>query len=332
MKRFCARHGIPTAPFAVFDDPADAERHARGAPRPRVVMAAGLAAGMGVVVPVAAEVACAAIDRLMRGKEVGDAGAVVVLEERLEGEEASFHAVCDGRRAVALVAAQDHKRVGEGDRGPNTGGMGAYAPAADRHRPRRARARDARDRRARTLAGMAAEGRPFAGCSSVGLDDPGRRRASRSSSITSEFGDPGGHGARPPLRRRLVRASWTARRGAISSRVGGCSNRASGAAISVVMAARRVSVPSRGPGDRHRRARRSAPRRRIRASRRDLPAARWGRRDERRAGHSLVGARAESLELAAAIAYGAVARIRWEGEHHRRDVGHRARCCGRPGR
>src|SRR5579859_1849093 len=167
MKRFCERHGIPTAPFAVFDDADAAERYARAAGRPLVVKADGLAAGKGVVVAGSVDETCAAIDRMARQREFGEAGATLVLEERLAGEEASFHVVCDGTRAVALAPAQDHKRVADGDRGPNTGGMGAYAPAPvvtpEVH--------DAvmRGVVAPTLAGMAAEGTPFRGVLFVGL-------------------------------------------------------------------------------------------------------------------------------------------------------------------
>ena len=129
MKRFCERYGIRTASFAVFDDPDAADRYVREAGRPLVVKADGLAAGKGVCVADTAEDALAAIDRIMRKREFGDAGGSVVIEELLLGEEASFHVVSDGTNAVALAPAQDHKRVGDGDRGPNTGGMGAYAPA-----------------------------------------------------------------------------------------------------------------------------------------------------------------------------------------------------------
>ncbi len=206
MKRFCERHRIPTAAFAVFDDPDAAERHVRAAPRPLVVKADGLAAGKGVVVSSSAEEACAAIDRIMRKREFGDAGRTVVLEEHLAGEEASFHVVCDGARGVALAPAQDHKRVRDGDRGPNTGGMGAYAPAPvvtpEVHE------RVMREIVEPTLAGMAAEGTPVRGVLFVGLMI--ERGVPRVLEYNVRFGDPGGDGPRPDLRRRLVRA---ARRG-----------------------------------------------------------------------------------------------------------------------
>ena len=127
-KQFMDRHGIPTAAFAVFNDPDAADRYVRNANRPLVVKAEGLAAGKGVVVASDTGEALAAIDAMMRQRVFGAAGERVVIEERLAGEEISFHVVTDGRIGIDLGAAQDHKRIGEGDTGPNTGGMGAYAP------------------------------------------------------------------------------------------------------------------------------------------------------------------------------------------------------------
>src|SRR5262249_54387509 len=129
MKQFLGRHGIPTAGYRVFESADEADAYINTANRPLVVKADGLAAGKGVVVAADAAEALRAVDRIMRKRELGAAGDVVVVEELLPGEEASFHVVCDGERAVALAPAQDHKRVFDGDRGPNTGGMGAYAPA-----------------------------------------------------------------------------------------------------------------------------------------------------------------------------------------------------------
>ncbi|MDD9942606.1 MAG: phosphoribosylamine--glycine ligase [Myxococcales bacterium] len=127
-KRFMHRHGIPTAPFAVFDDADEAQAYARDRGGPLVVKADGLAAGKGVVVAKGPEEAIEAIDRIMRNRAFGAAGQRVVLESCLVGQEVSYHVVLDGERFVPLAAAQDHKRVGDGDTGPNTGGMGAYSP------------------------------------------------------------------------------------------------------------------------------------------------------------------------------------------------------------
>jgi len=166
-KQFMKRHGIPTSGFAVFDDADAAERYVREAGRGLVVKADGLAAGKGVVVAADVEEACAAIDDMMRKRVFGEAGARVVIEERVTGQEVSFHAICDGRTFVPLAAAQDHKRIFDGDRGPNTGGMGAYSPpavvTAELH------ARIVSDVIAPAVAGLAAEGRPFRGALFAGL-------------------------------------------------------------------------------------------------------------------------------------------------------------------
>jgi phosphoribosylamine--glycine ligase len=127
-KRFMARHDIPTAGFEVFDDAARAEAYVRERNCPLVVKADGLAAGKGVVVCDGPDDAVEAVQRIMRDRAFGDAGGSVVIEERLVGEEVSFHVVADGERWLPLAAAQDHKRAFEGDKGPNTGGMGAYSP------------------------------------------------------------------------------------------------------------------------------------------------------------------------------------------------------------
>jgi phosphoribosylamine--glycine ligase len=128
MKTLCRRYEIPTAPFRVFDDPADAVAYLRRAGRPLVVKADGLAAGKGVVVASTEEEGIAAVETMMVERRFGDAGARIVIEERLEGEELSVLALSDGTSVAPLLPVQDHKRLQDGDRGPNTGGMGAYAP------------------------------------------------------------------------------------------------------------------------------------------------------------------------------------------------------------
>lgn len=127
-KEFMARHGVVTAGFRVFDDADEACAWARGEGRPFVVKADGLAAGKGVVVAADLDETVAAIRSMMVDRAFGAAGARVLLEERLRGPEVSLHVLCDGERFAVLGVAQDHKRVGDGDTGPNTGGMGAYGP------------------------------------------------------------------------------------------------------------------------------------------------------------------------------------------------------------
>jgi phosphoribosylamine--glycine ligase len=127
-KELCDAAGIPTAQWERFDDAEAARAFVRRRGVPLVVKADGLAAGKGVVVATSEDAALAAIDDMMQARSFGEAGASVVIEECLVGEEVSLFALCDGEAAISLGAAQDHKRAGEGETGPNTGGMGAYSP------------------------------------------------------------------------------------------------------------------------------------------------------------------------------------------------------------
>ena len=127
-KEICAAAGVPTANYAHFTDAEAARAYVQAQGAPIVIKADGLAAGKGVVVAMDVETALDAVDTMFDGA-FGTAGAEVVIEEFMEGEEASFFVLCDGTTAVPIGTAQDHKRVGEGDTGPNTGGMGAYSPA-----------------------------------------------------------------------------------------------------------------------------------------------------------------------------------------------------------
>lgn len=129
MKDMCKRAGIPTAAYERFTDAEKAKAYVRAQGAPIVVKADGLAAGKGVTVAQTVEEALAAIDAAMLNKAFGEAGAEIVVEECMFGEEASFFALCDGETAIPFTTAQDHKAVFDGDKGPNTGGMGAYSPA-----------------------------------------------------------------------------------------------------------------------------------------------------------------------------------------------------------
>ncbi len=167
LKDFCARHSIPTASYARFTDRDKAIAHVRAKGAPIVVKTDGLAAGKGVVVAMTVDEALAAIDASMLDRRFGAAGAELVIEGFLEGVEASFFALCDGEHALPLAGAQDHKRVGDGDTGPNTGGMGAYSPTPliDAAMRERVMAEIIRP----TLAGMKKEGSPFKGVLYAGL-------------------------------------------------------------------------------------------------------------------------------------------------------------------
>eukprot|EP00271_Cylindrocystis_brebissonii_P020785 TRINITY_DN7055_c0_g1_i1.p1 TRINITY_DN7055_c0_g1~~TRINITY_DN7055_c0_g1_i1.p1 ORF type:complete len:633 (-),score=123.76 TRINITY_DN7055_c0_g1_i1:1451-3109(-) len=167
MKSLCDRYNIPTAKYEVFTDPSAAKDYIRQQGVPIVVKADGLAAGKGVVVAFTIAEACAAVDDILVARSFGSAGGSIVIEEFLTGEEVSFFAIVDGRHALALASAQDHKRVGEGDTGPNTGGMGAYSPA-----PLLTPALEACVMETiiePTVRGMAADGHPFVGVLYAGL-------------------------------------------------------------------------------------------------------------------------------------------------------------------
>jgi phosphoribosylamine---glycine ligase len=186
-KSFMHRHDIPTAEHQTFADAALAHAYvdARGAPI--VIKADGLAAGKGVVVAMSAAEAHAAVDAMLVDNAMGDAGARVVIEQFLAGEEASFIVMADGRNVLALASSQDHKRLLDGDRGPNTGGMGAYSPAPvitpEVH------ARIMREIVLPTVDGMAEEGIPFSGFLYVGtmIDVAGKPRALE---FNCRLGDP----------------------------------------------------------------------------------------------------------------------------------------------
>jgi phosphoribosylamine---glycine ligase len=181
-KDFMQRHGIPTALYATFTDAPSAHAHVDRHGAPIVIKADGLAAGKGVVVAMTADEAHAAIDHMLT--KVGER---VVIEDFMDGEEASFIVISDGRQVLSLATSQDHKRVGEGDTGPNTGGMGAYSPAPvvtpNVH------ARVMQDIIQPTIAGMAKDGMPFSGFLYAGLmiDAEGQPRTVE---FNARLGDP----------------------------------------------------------------------------------------------------------------------------------------------
>ena len=190
-KAFMQRHGIPTAAHETFSDAAAAHAYVDAQGAPIVVKADGLAAGKGVVVAQSVAEAHAAIDDMLGGNTLGvahnEGGARVVIEEFLHGEEASFIVLCDGKNVVALATSQDHKRLKDGDEGPNTGGMGAYSPApvvtADVH------ARAMREVILPTVRGMDQDGVPFTGFLYAGLmiDAEGRPKTLE---FNTRMGDP----------------------------------------------------------------------------------------------------------------------------------------------
>lgn len=186
-KDFLARHKIPTAGYGNFTDVDEALAYVRQQGAPIVVKADGLAAGKGVIVAMTLEEAEDAIRDMLAGNAFGDAGSRVVIEEFLEGEEASFIVMVDGEHVLAMATSQDHKRVGDGDTGLNTGGMGAYSPApvvtADVHQ------RIMDEVIYPTVRGMAAEGHPYKGFLYAGLmiDNSGTPKVIE---FNCRFGDP----------------------------------------------------------------------------------------------------------------------------------------------
>jgi phosphoribosylamine--glycine ligase len=165
-KNLCREFGIPTAAYALFDDAVSAKAYLADHALPVVIKADGLAAGKGVVIAASLAEAEATVDGMFAGA-FGAAGAAVVIEAFLKGEEVSFFALCDGSQALAFGSAQDHKRVGEGDTGPNTGGMGAISPAPIFEPALEARVM--REIIVPTLRGMQARGMPFRGILFAGL-------------------------------------------------------------------------------------------------------------------------------------------------------------------
>lgn len=186
-KRFMLRHNIPTARYATFSTAAQAHAYIAAEGAPIVIKADGLAAGKGVVVALTLDEAHAAVDMMLLDNKMGDAGARVVIEEFLHGEEASFIVMADGKNALALATSQDHKRLLDHDEGPNTGGMGAYSPAPvvtpEVH------ARVMREVINPVLAGMSAEGIPYTGFLYAGLmiDSSGQPRVVE---FNCRMGDP----------------------------------------------------------------------------------------------------------------------------------------------
>jgi phosphoribosylamine--glycine ligase len=309
MKRFLKRHAIPTAAFEVFDDEAAAEAYVRKANRPLVVKTDGLAAGKGVVVAKSTDEAIAAVRAAMRERVFGDAGKTIVIEEVLPGEEASFHVITDGERWLILPAAQDHKRVRDGDEGPNTGGMGAYAPA-----PVVTSAiaeQVVRDVVEPALRGMREEGNPFRGVLFVGLMI--HEGVASVLEFNVRFGDPEACVLVPLIDGDVGELLYSASIGKMPADV----KTKPGAALAVVMAAEGYPAkPKTGDaiafGD---------------------ASAMVFHAGTKRDGDAIVtsGGRvlavtaiAEDLRAAHDRAYEAVAKIHFRGEHHRTDIGNRA--------
>jgi phosphoribosylamine---glycine ligase len=230
-KDFCREFGIPTGAYQRFREANEAKAYLRKVGAPIVVKADGLAAGKGVVVAKTNEEAETAIDALLTMGDLGSAGAAIVIEEYLEGEEVSFFALCDGLIATPFASAQDHKRVGDGDTGPNTGGMGAYSPPPI-VTPEMSQ-RIMREVIAPALHGMKGRGSPFRGVLFAGLmvDKDGPKVIE----FNVRFGDPEAEVILPRLRDDLLPLLVACANGTLCCDAPRFS---SDAALAVVMAAR----------------------------------------------------------------------------------------------
>lgn len=317
-KAFMVRHGIPTAAYATFTEPDAAHRYIDEKGAPIVVKADGLAAGKGVIVAMTPEEAHAAVDNMLGGGTLGAAGARVVIEEYLEGEEASFIVMCDGQHVLPLATSQDHKRLLDGDRGPNTGGMGAYSPAPvispTLHN------RIMREVINPTINGMARDGVPYTGFLYAGLmigPGPDSTRSLKVLEFNCRMGDP----ETQPIMMRIKSDFSETLELAIAGRLDEAEiewDRRP--ALGVVLAAANYPGTPR-TGD---------PITRIAADTDDCMVFHAGTKLEdgvlKTAGGRVlcITALGDSLKRAQAAAYDAIARTHFEGQQYRRDIGWRA--------
>ncbi len=313
-KDLCRAAGIPTAAYGRFTDAQSAKAFLASQSLPIVVKADGLAAGKGVVIATTREEAEAAVDACLSGS-FGSAGAEVVIEEFLHGEEASFFALCDGATALALATAQDHKRVGDGDTGPNTGGMGAYSPAPivtpEMHD------RVMREIIEPTVKEMAARGMPFKGVLFAGLMITAT--GPKLIEYNVRFGDPETQVLMMRLKSDLLAALLATTDGVLANFDLRWSD---DAALTVVMAANGYpGTPQKGTEIKGLDLARAVPNVEIfhAGTRRD------GARLIADGGRVLnVTGRGKTIAAARDAAYAAVAKIDWPGGFYRKDIGWRA--------
>lgn len=317
-KAFMARHAIPTAASRTFTEAVAAHAYVAARGAPIVVKADGLAAGKGVVVAMDVAEAHAAIDAMLTDNVLGNAGARVVIEDFLEGEEASFIVMADGRHALALASSQDHKRLGDGDRGPNTGGMGAYSPAPIVTPT--VHARIMRDVVMPAIEGMAAEGTPYTGFLYAGvmIDAAGLPRVLE---FNCRLGDPETQPIMARLRSDLVVLIEHAVNGTLD-RVDAEWDRRSAIAV-VLAAAGYPQSPRRGDVV-------EGLDRVTRDAHPDVMVFHAGTTRNggvvKVSGGRVLGVTAlgDSLPQAQRAAYAAIAPIQFDGMQYRRDIGHRA--------
>ncbi|KAK7300031.1 hypothetical protein RJT34_10862 [Clitoria ternatea] len=233
MKHLCDKYDIPTAKYKTFTDPSAAKQYIQEQGAPIVIKADGLAAGKGVTVAMTLEEAYKAVDSMLVKGDFGSAGCCVIVEEFLEGEEVSFFALVDGENAIPLESAQDHKRVGDGDTGPNTGGMGAYSPAPILTKELQSIVMDSII--IPTVKGMSAEGCKFVGVLYAGLMIEKKSGMPKLIEYNVRFGDPECQVLMVRLESDLAQVLLAACRGELS---GVSLNWSPGSAMVVVMASK----------------------------------------------------------------------------------------------
>jgi phosphoribosylamine--glycine ligase len=314
VKDLCTEIGIPTAAYRRFREPAAAKTYAESLGLPVVIKADGLAAGKGVIIAASKAESDQAIDFMFEGG-FGASGHEVVVEEFMEGEEASFFALSDGKTVIPLAGAQDHKRVGDGDTGPNTGGMGAYSPAPVLTPALEAQAMDVFIRP--TVAAFAAKGLSYMGVIYLGLMIT--KKGPRLVEYNCRFGDPEAQVLMPRLKGDLLTALIAARDGVLS---GFDLRWKDEAALTVVMA-------SRGYPGSYEKGHEIAG---LDAAR-SLPGITIFHAGTERRGGKIVAVGGRVLNVTAtgrdvaeaqARAYDAVSRIHWDGSFCRKDIGWRA--------
>jgi phosphoribosylamine--glycine ligase len=313
-KSFMDRHGIPTAAHRTFERADEAKAYVAEHRAPIVVKADGLAAGKGVVVATSVPEAQAAIDRMMTGQSLGAAGSRLVIEDFLEGEEASFIVMSDGEHVLALATSQDHKRLRDGDQGPNTGGMGAYSPAPVV--TPKLHARVMREIVVPTIEGMAKDGMPYVGFLYAGLmiDRSGNPKTLE---FNCRLGDPETQPIILRLKSDLLELLERALAGTLDKVEAEWDRRA---ALGVVVAAAGYPDEPR-KGDPISGLPKPAPDCRVfhAGTRRD------GKAVVTNGGRVLcVTALGDSVKMARARAYEALEGIRFEGMQYRKDIAHRA--------
>jgi phosphoribosylamine--glycine ligase len=313
-KEFMKRNGIPTAAYETFTELQKAKDYLKEHSAPIVVKASGLAAGKGAVVCMTSGEALEAVEEMLGEKAVfGESGKTVVIEEFMEGEEASIFAVCDGKDYMLLASAQDHKRIFDGDKGPNTGGMGAYAPAPLVNKEMLVRIK--KEIVEPTLQGMAKEGNPYAGILFIGI--MATKKGPKVVEYNCRLGDPETQAVLAVYSGDLLDLFYKAATGKLKE---AAETEPQGYAAVVVMASEgypgkyKSSVPVSGISE---------------AEKKGAAVLHAGTKvingELQTAGGRVLGivGKGSTLKEALDIAYSGVEEVKFEGAHYRKDIGKR---------